>query len=89
MEATAQNPQHLPTTSGNDESREHMSLHNFTVSRFWQELKSDTTSESITVFIKEQQTDEESYKVAPATSAVLAGSAWARLGPFVIVSGTG
>lgn len=30
-EATAQNPQHPPTASGNDESRENMSLHNLTL----------------------------------------------------------
>lgn len=31
VEATAQNPQHPPTASGNDESRENMSLHNLTL----------------------------------------------------------
>lgn len=30
-EATAQNPQHPPTASGNDESRENMPLHNLTL----------------------------------------------------------
>lgn len=81
VEVIAQN---LPTASGNDESGVNMSLHNLTVSQFWQGLKCDTIWES--VFFKEQRTERErdshSY-----TNTMLAGPTWSWPGSLIL-SGT-